>query len=631
MTAAARSPLGPALARLRAGTRARVQIIRLAPRAGIAPSAALALAEVAAGALPVLFVAATSVLLGDVPGAVTGGTHSAAWHSMLAAFALGAGAFALQQVAVPLNTTVADALGRRIDGWEYRELMGAALRGTGVEAVEDQAARTDLHAAAESLEFGYFSPGQAFAGLMSLIARYSQLAGSCVVIGLAFSWLAAAGVALALLLFRYGHRGGLGKYAEARMGLMGLERKSDYLRQLGAGPAAGKEIRVFGLIDWLGAFYRRARTEWMVPLWRHRRRISLWPFIGYSACGLTITGAVLAALGDAADGELTLVRFALVAQAVLGAVRLGEYYPEADIQTAIGMIAHTAVGTFAEDVARIEQRRALRPPRERTAERGVIHFDRVSFGYPGAARPVFDGLDLRIPIGRTTAVVGLNGAGKTTLVKLLARLYEPTAGVIRWNGTDIRELPAAQWRAQLSVVFQDFARFPASAAENIGFGAIAGLGDRAGIETAAEAVGLLEALAGLPQGLDTPLDPQAAGGTELSGGQWQRVALARTVFGLRHGASIVVLDEPTANLDVRAESSFFEESRALLDGATTLLISHRFSTVRHADLIAVLEHGRVIEQGDHERLLAADGRYARMFRAQATSYTDAGQPAGRDT
>jgi ATP-binding cassette subfamily B protein len=241
---------------------------------------------------------------------------------------------------------------------------------------------------------------------------------------------------------------------------------------------------------------------------------------------------------------------------------------------------------------------------------------------------IFDELDLTLPIGRCTALVGVNGAGKTTLVKLLARLYEPTSGTIRLDGVDIRSYPVEAWRAKLAVIFQDFARYEVSAADNVAFGSVAHVGDRSGVLAVMESVGLRDTLDALPRGVDTPLARHVEGGADLSGGQWQRVALARALFALRHGSSVLVLDEPTASLDVRAEAGFFREFTELARGATTLLISHRFSTVRQADLIVVLEDGQVTEHGSHEALLAADGRYAHLFRLQADRFTETDDGVG---
>ncbi|SRR5216683_1257424 len=624
----------PLKSRARELAAARWSIARLTPRAGSGLVAVLALANLVLGVLPVVFIIATSVVLGRVPAAVEGGLKSAAWNSLVAVFVVAAAAFVAQQIVAPLATSLGELVARRIDGWVFGELMSASLRSTSIAPMEDQRLLDDLREAASALEFGFQSPGQACAGLLALIARYTQLTGYAIAIGVAFSWLAAAGVAAAVLLFRYGQRGGLRKYAKVRISLMGTERKSEYLRKLGIQAGAGKEIRVFGLAGWLRGSLREAYLAWLKPLWAERRRVYLWPFVWFAAWGLAVAAAVFGALGASAAHSVTLTSFVLVMQAALGALRLSEYYPEADLQTAIGMNAHDAVQRFAAGVdAYPDAYQAANggaPPLAVPDPVAAIHFDGVTFRYPGQERAIFDGLDLTIPVGRCTAIVGVNGAGKTSLVKLLARLYEPTSGTVRLDGVDIRSYPIDDWRAKLGVIFQDFARYEAPAADNIAFGAIGFLGDRQGIRAAVEAVGIADALDGLPRGMDTPLARHLAGGAELSGGQWQRVALARALFALRHGSPIVVLDEPTASLDVRAEASFFDQFADLTKGATTLLISHRFSTVRHADLIVVLEHGHVTEQGSHEELLASGGRYAELFRLQADRFADAGAAAGSD-
>jgi ATP-binding cassette subfamily B protein len=251
-----------------------------------------------------------------------------------------------------------------------------------------------------------------------------------------------------------------------------------------------------------------------------------------------------------------------------------------------------------------------------------VRFEGARFRYPGADRDVFSGLDLVLRAGRSTAPVGINGAGKTTLVKLLARLHDPTSGRIVVDGADLTSLRAAEWQRQVAVVFQDFAHYPLSFGENIGLGAPAHLSDVAGLTDAARRAGALDVLSGLPGGFDTVLSRSYDGGVELSGGQWQRVALARALFAVRHGAAILVLDEPTAWLDARGEADFFERFLDITEGTTTLIISHRFSTVRRADHICVLDEGRVLEEGDHSSLVAAGGRYARPFGLQAARFED---------
>ena len=288
------------------------------------------------------------------------------------------------------------------------------------------------------------------------------------------------------------------------------------------------------------------------------------------------------------------------------------------------MLAYDGVEGFERGVAAFHEKTIQLEPRRES--RGLpereIRFEGVDFHYPGSERPVLDHLNLALPAGRCTAIVGLNGAGKTTLVKLLARLYEPTGGRILVDDIDVRSFGVDDWRSQIGVIFQDFNRYELTAAENIGFGAVELIGNRDRIRTAARRAGILTTLERLPRGLDTPLARQYKDGAELSGGQWQRVAIARALFALENGASILVLDEPTAALDVRAEAAFFEKFVDVTRGATAVLISHRFSSVRHADNIVVLDGGRVIEQGSHDELLAANGRYAELFRLQAERFTD---------
>jgi ATP-binding cassette subfamily B protein len=524
-----------------------------------------------------------------------------------------------------VRESIGELVARRIDGRVIEEVMAASTGAVGIGALEDPRVVADLRTAARELESFVQSPGQACAGLLALVARYTQLVGYAAVVGAEFSWLAAVGILVAVLLFRYGQRGGLRKYAELRFALYPAELKSDYVRALAVDSAAAKEIRVFGLIGWLRDLWHTSYLDWLQPIWSARRRIYLWPYLWFTTCGLLVSATVFALLGHGAAGpnaELSLTRFVMVSSAALAALRLGEHYRESDLPTAVGMHAYDAARRFTEALAVAETTAGVAVPAQPDGAlelpelAGSLHFDNVSFHYPG--------LVLTIQIGRCTAIVGVNGAGKTTLVKLLARLYEPTGGSIRLNGVDIRSYPVHAWRAKLAVIFQDFARYEMSAADNVAFGAVAHRADRTGIRAVIEAVGLHQMLDALPRGIDTPLARHLSDGTDLSGGQWQRVALARALFAFRHGSRILVLDEPTASLDVRAEAGFFAEFTESARGATTLLISHRFSTVRQADQILVLENGRVTESGSHRQLLSDNGRYAQLFRLQAHRFTDLG-------
>jgi ATP-binding cassette, subfamily B, bacterial len=271
-------------------------------------------------------------------------------------------------------------------------------------------------------------------------------------------------------------------------------------------------------------------------------------------------------------------------------------------------------------------------PRALTSARPGIEFQDVWFRYGDDLPWILRGVDLTVPAGRALGLVGANGAGKSTIVKLLCRFYDPTRGRILWDGADIADLPVADLRQRIGAVFQDYMSYDFSAAENIGIGEVGALDDRMRIESAAEEAGVHEALAALPRGYDTMLsrmffldaggrgrdeaDPET--GVLLSGGQWQRVALARAF--LRTGRDLLILDEPSSGLDPEAEHAMHARLREFRRGTTSLLISHRLGAVRDADLIAVVDEGRVAETGTHAELLALDALYARLFRLQAGGY-----------
>jgi ATP-binding cassette subfamily B protein len=264
------------------------------------------------------------------------------------------------------------------------------------------------------------------------------------------------------------------------------------------------------------------------------------------------------------------------------------------------------------------------------APRDGIRFEGVRFRYPGQAADVLAGVDLAIPAGRSLAIVGANGAGKTTLVKLLCRLYEPTAGRVAVDGADLRDIDPRAWRDRVAAIFQDFVRYHLPARDNVAMGAPALAGDAERLRRAAERAGALAVVEALPRGWETVLSREYAGGAELSGGQWQRLALARALFAVEAGARVLILDEPAANLDVRAEAELYDRFLELTAGLTTVLISHRFATVRRADRIVVLDGGRVVEEGGHDELLRRDGRYARLFRLQAERFADGAGADGEE-
>ncbi|WP_241480350.1 ABC transporter ATP-binding protein [Nocardiopsis halotolerans] len=234
--------------------------------------------------------------------------------------------------------------------------------------------------------------------------------------------------------------------------------------------------------------------------------------------------------------------------------------------------------------------------------------------------PVLDGLDLTVPAGSSLAVVGVNGAGKSTLVKLLCRLHDPVSGAVEVDGTDLRDLDLESWRRRLSAIFQDFVRYELSLQGNVASPGATSEEVRQALATAG-AAGLRD--------LDQILSPGYENGTDLSGGQWQRVALARVLCAVGKGAGVVVLDEPTAQLDVRGEAEVFDRVLEATKGCTTILVSHRFSTVRRADRICVVDRGRVIETGGHDELMALGGTYKRLFELQAARFNEEQDGADR--
>jgi len=366
---------------------------------------------------------------------------------------------------------------------------------------------------------------------------------------------------------------------------------------------AAKDVRLYGLSDWFAGRFRATAVRTYGPTWRRMLRVLRRQW-GIFAASLLAGAAVLALPAVAAlHGRITpgeLITYVLAGLGVLAISAMGN---EAfDIEYGLRGVADAdaLVEAYGKGQAQPTTRPDSSPP-------GLI-FDEVVFHYPGAERAVLDGLTLRIAPGSVVAIVGENGAGKTTLVKLLAGLYRPSSGTITVGGVQ----PHVS-RPAVTVLFQDFVRYPSSLRDNV---TGASGGDDAAVREALDRAGA----SSLPAGLETLLWREGADGTDLSGGQWQRVALARALYAVSTGRRLLVLDEPTANLDVRAEASFHEEVVSQVRDTTTILISHRMSTVRFADRILVLDGGRVAEDGDHDALMALGGRYATFFRTQAEAF-----------
>jgi ABC-type multidrug transport system fused ATPase/permease subunit len=582
-------------------------------------TAAVVAGIVVTAMLPVGFALASGALVGSVRAAAAQGFDSAPGRRLLVAVGAVAVLFVLQQVSGPVVRELADALGRRLNGRLRLRVMAATLQPTGIAHLEDPAV-LDKVAAAQSVGTGQITPQEAIVGVASVGAvRVGALASAAVLV--AFRWWLAAGLVLVhggVTLFLTSN---LERMVRALRGHARRFRRSSYFRDLALTPAAAKEVRLFGLADWVGDRFARHWEAAMAGFWSERRR-AWWRG---PACSLAVLGAqawAYAVLGvAAARGRISLGELTTFAVAVAGVAAIRNIGGD-NINISYGTAAVPAVLELEEATAGP----AFLLGGERPADAlpaTAIRFERVSFQYPGRQDHVFQDLDLEIPAGRSLAIVGDNGAGKTTLVKLLLRLYDPTAGRIVVDGIDLRQLDPLAWRRRAAAIFQDFVHYQLSVTDNVGFGAPGHLGDRTAMVGAADRAGVTGIVDGLAQGWDTVLSREYRGGAELSGGEWQRLALARALFAVTAGgAGVLVLDEPTAALDVRAEAAFYDRFFDLTAGLTTVIISHRFSTVRRADRIVVIEHGRVTEGGDHDSLVAAGGRYATMFALQAARFVD---------
>jgi ATP-binding cassette subfamily B protein len=549
-----------------------------------------------------LLPAALAVTTGLVVGAVS------RRDPLFLTLALAGTIFVALQVLAPIHQAVSANLGDRTAAWLYDRLTEACARPPGLAHLEDPTLTTDL-AVARDFDLGMTGPPLAISidfiagGLVGTIVGIASAA-----VLFAFAWWAAILLAGAWLATHWLLRESAVWRDRNTSEVRAAQRDADYAYRLAVEAGPARELRLFGLAEWtLRRFVERRsllhRLQYEAT--RLRERPVLWSLLLVLAANIVVAWAIAQ---DATSGALTLGGAVIFAQAAIGTSAI-----------AFGGLNWAMDGAAAPVAAVLRLEPAMKPAGAlafgtrtagATSPARDIRFRDVTFAYPGGA-PVLDHFDLTIPAGTSLAIVGQNGAGKTTLAKLLCRLYDPQAGTIEVDGVDIRDYEIRSWRRRLTAVFQDFIHYERSLRANV---APLGAADDV-IVRALELAGAADLAS-----LDTVLARGYTDGTELSGGQWQRVALARALCAVQLGAGIVLLDEPTAQLDVRGEAEIFERLLAATRHCTTILISHRFSTVRQADRICVLEHGKVVELGSHDELMVRGGRYRTMFELQAARF-----------
>ncbi|HEY1279473.1 MAG TPA: ABC transporter ATP-binding protein [Acidimicrobiales bacterium] len=467
-----------------------------------------------------------------------------------------------------------------------------------------------------------FRPMQVVQSITQLLSGVASSVGVIVALAVLQPWLVPVVFLAYLPVTLAMSKGAWTEYRFVR-GFTQLERRRVYVSAILTERETAKEVRAFGLrqffLDRYGALWRERERELNAVVTTRTRSVAWAEVLSAVLNGLVI-GSLLLLLGH---GRLSI--------AAAGAVLSGLM----QLRSRVGGITYGAAGLFEAVLFLDDQRDVLalaaelerrRPTQPAPTSFETLTVDDVSFSYPESAKRAVDRVSIEIRRGEIVALVGENGSGKTTLAKLLGHLYEPTEGAIRWDGIDVRHVDPERLRAAVTVVFQDFVQYNLSAADNIGLGDVTRRQDRPGIEAAAQRSGADRFLRRLPEGYDAILGRMFDTGQDLSIGQWQRVAVARAFF---RDAPFVILDEPTAALDARAEHELFERIRSLFVGRTVLLISHRFSTVRSADRIYVLDRGRIIEAGRHDDLVAAGGTYAELFNLQASAFVAVTPGSGR--
>ncbi len=608
-------------ARLKSSPRTRA--LQLLWRASPAHFVAAAVFVLAEGALPVLVLVLMGRVVAAIPGAVRFGLSSPPGHHLIVTLAEAGSVYALSLLRGPAEDALTAAATARVDALMQRELVRAVCAPIGVTHLEDREVLNQLASARGEL----LSAGDPSGAPLALISRLGdQLTGvlACIVLCV-FRWWVGLELLAVWMLVRRPLAAGLRLQARRVRTAAEPLRRSWYLLGLAWRPPAAKEVRVFGLGDWITDRHRDEWLEGTRPAWEAMRNLTS---TALKAGGVVLLayGVAAAELGFAAFHHDVSLRTLVTMLTMLPTSMSAGSVSYADISLEQQLASIPDLDTLTQGL-RVDGEEAFRGASAAGMPQHSIRLDRVSFSYPESEQPVLRDLELELPLGHSLGLVGVNGAGKTTLVTLLARMRDPTGGRILADGRPLSELSAREWQQQVAVVYQDYTRLPLTARENVGMFGRDHDSDPARLERAAKRAGALAVIDSLPNGWDTVLSPQFSGGVDLSGGQWQRIALARALYAVETGARVLVLDEPTAQLDIRGEAAFYERFLELTAGVTSIVISHRFASVRRADRIAVLDGGAITELGSHDELMGLDGTYAQMFKLQAERFGE--QPGSR--
>ncbi|MEU0429338.1 ABC transporter ATP-binding protein [Streptomyces canus] len=504
----------------------------------------------------------------------------------------------------------------RIDG-HHRASIARAVVAAPLALVEGERVQQLLREACADPEIGLdVTPGEGIVAALRWIAGLAGGVASCAVVG----WYVPAVAPLLFLcavLGVYLRRREYGKLVEALRFAVDEEMHANVWRSATVAVAEGKDLRTFGFAHWMTDRMQRHIEVGNRPYWDYFEGLVRR---SWTRPALVSTGLVPSYVAASLAAEHGAISVAALTAVLLSAWSIFQAIGSGEDLYSIALARKVLASTDALYQELDHTSGAVGPVLDRWLQAPSVEFKDVAFRYAPGGPLILDGMNLSIRSGEMLAIVGINGAGKSTAIKLLAGLYQPTSGRITVDGRDISAIGAEAWSSALSVVFQDFNRYHLSLADNILLGYDTTEVDRANLESAAREAGLDRIIDKLPLGWDTPLSRQRPNGVELSGGEWQQVVLARALYAVMCGAQILVLDEPTAHLDVRTELQLFERLIGRRTGTSLVLISHRLATVRKADRIVLLERGRVSESGSHDDLMALDGRYAEMFSAQAERF-----------